>query len=86
MKIYKVRAWVNDNKKGNVEHPFKREEVFVKLDAGKRFFKEMVNEIKTWEQYSKYDCHVEFFIPHIFNDGCLSYWPDDNKYIDKYPK
>lgn len=86
MKIYKVRAWVNQNIKGRIEHPFQREEVFLKKKTALAFYKEMVSEIKTWDTISKkYEGFVQCFIPHIFKDGSLAYWPDGDKYIAKYP-
>lgn len=86
MTIYKVRAWVNDaDSKGYIQHAFKHEECFVKLEGARNCFEDMVNQVKSWELYAKYGVHVELFIPHINTDGSLSHWPSNKEYIDQYP-
>lgn len=85
-RLYKVRAWVNKwDRKGGYSHPFRHEEVFLKLKAAKRVFDVCVNEVKTWQGLPGIkSVRVTLFIPHVFEDGSLAYWPDDEKYIKQY--
>jgi len=90
MKLYKVRAWVNHTvkrgrNKGHIEHPYFKEEVFTKLNGALSVFRACVNEIQSYDMYGD-EPHVELFVPHIYEDGHLAYWPDDEKYIAKYPE
>ena len=90
MKIYKVRAWVNAkrDKRGNLpEHAFKKEIVIINnLKTAKAIYQDIKLELRMYEQYSnKYPSgHCQLFEPHIFENGTLAHWPDDEKYIEKY--
>ncbi len=87
MKIYKIRAWTNKTGKrgrgkGIITHPYSFEEIIIdNLETAKSLFREQVSRIKEEMGNNK---HVELFEPHIFEDGSLAYWPDNNSYIDKY--
>jgi hypothetical protein len=86
MTLYKIRAWVNrSNRQGRLEHPYEFEAIVVNKKTAKRIFKEQVDIIKNqWEPYRHDSVKVTLFVPHIFEDGTLAYWPDDEKYIDQY--
>jgi hypothetical protein len=83
--IYKVRAWVNRRDRENVvDHPYSFEEVVVNnLESAQRMFDRQVMTVKNWEMYGD-KVYVELFVPHIFEDGTLAYWPDNNEYIRTY--
>ena len=84
MRIYKIRAWINERtRKGNIEYPHVYEEVVVCKKTACSLFLKQVAELKTW-QFSLYSGKAEVFIPYIFKDGTLAYWPDKGKYIEKF--
>ena len=87
--IYKVRAWVNAkrDRRGNLpKHPHKHEEVIINnLEYARACFKSAKNEVKTYKGYSKYPSGCcELFEPHIHENGLLAYWPDKEKYIERF--
>lgn len=86
MKLYMVRAWVNKwHRNGGYSHPFKLDEVFTKLPRAKEVYDSCVAEIKTWEDLSDiHSVQAMLFVPHIFDNGALAYWPDNEKYIKRY--
>ena len=77
MKIYKIRAWVNQNKKGRNEHPHYFETVVIdNLETAKRLFGEQKSEVRTWEGLKNvHSVKVDLFIPEIHKDGTLAYYP-----------
>jgi len=89
MTLYKIRAWVHERKKNGsyteVE-PYSYETVVVEnLETAKMIFGKNVAEVKQWSQMSsRYSGKVELFVPHMFPDGTLAYWPEDEKYIDTW--
>jgi hypothetical protein len=91
-KIYKVRAWVNKTARRSVrgfapavEKVFYKEAVIVNnLKRVKAVYGELKNEASCSQYYSGYSGAAELFEPHIFDNGELAYWPDDEKYIEKY--
>jgi len=84
-KIWKVRAWVNRKKRnGDLEQPHHFSEVFLTESAARRSYGKQLNEIKTWSYLAKHSGKAEFFIPHVFDDGSLAYWPDHEEFIENY--
>jgi len=85
MELYKVRAWVNQRKKGSLEQPYYFEEVVLNKDTATSLFSREKGRVKTYEGLRSIELiHCEVFVPHIFEDGTLAYWPDNNEYIEKY--
>lgn len=90
MKIYKIRGWVNSKKRRRhmesvIDHPYQKEEIYVKLEGAKNCYIKMKAEIKNEVSYAGVEsAHLELFIPHVFKDGGLAYWPDKEKYIEKW--
>lgn len=86
MRLYMVRAWVNEwHMKGGYAHPYKHEEVFTKIKIAKAVFNDCVNEVKTWEGLSGiHSVKVTLFTPHIFDSGQLASYPASGKYIKIY--
>jgi hypothetical protein len=86
MTLYKIRAWVNkSDRRGTIKHPYSFQEVVVNKKTAKRIYDAQLAIIKNqWEPYAHHSVRVECFKPHIFEDGTLAYWPDDNKYITQY--
>ena len=83
-RVYKVRAWVNEtNRKGVVEHPHSYEEMCLTESAARRLYRKQLSELKSWESYGKYSGRCQLFIPHVFDDGSLAYWPDNEEYIER---
>jgi hypothetical protein len=91
MKIYKIRAWTNKTvqrgkKRGNIEHPYSKEIIIIdNLESAKRVFESEAYNIR-YEISDADRGFAELFEPHIFQDGTLAYWPDNDQYIDKYPQ
>lgn len=85
MALYKIRAWVNERtQKGFIEHPYTYDEIVLhNKKTACSLFQKQVSELKTW-QYSIYSGKAEVFVPHVFEDGTLAYWPDDDNYICKF--
>lgn len=88
MKIYKIRGWVNRKSTKRNPHPdraFSYEEVVLNLETAKRKFEFTKREVNSFAGMSGYSSgYAQLFIPHIFEDGTLAYWPADEKYIEKY--
>lgn len=75
-RIYKVRAWVNPTGSGE-DHLYTYHDVFLTESAARRQYKIQVDELESWNNMSNVSsCIAELFIPHVFDDGSLAYWPD----------
>jgi hypothetical protein len=88
MKIYKIRAIIQETKRsGQSVDVYRKDEIVVidNLETAKQIFKDEKNNAECYTQSSKYSCIVELFVPHIHNNGTLAYWPDkENGYIDQF--
>ena len=88
MIIYKIRSLVTERKRGGKYIDVYQKEIIIidNLQRAKEKYKYELNEVMTWTQYSKYHGLCELFTPHLFDNGELAYWPDNNIYINKYNK
>lgn len=87
MTIYKIRSWSwRVDRKGNmVDQEGNRDEIVIdNLERAKEIYEKHLNEIKYVAQYSKYHGRCQLFIPHLFDNGELAYWPDNDEYIEKF--
>lgn len=90
MKIYKIRGWVNRHIKrgrraGEVEREYYAEEIIIdNLETAKRKFEEVKNQVNCQGYYSGFSGKAELFEPHLFEDGTLAYWPDNENYIEQF--
>lgn len=81
MKIYKVRALVYERAKEGLKIIYNDEEIIINnLDTAIEYFNKFKNQVNTWKGLPNItDGKCELFEPHIFKNGTLAYWPDDNK-------
>ena len=88
MELYKIRGWVNrkaTKRNPMPDHAFSYEEVVLNLDTAKRKFESTKREVIGFSCMSGYSSgYAQLFIPHVFEDGTLAYWPDNEEYIEKY--
>jgi hypothetical protein len=86
-RIYKARMWVVrritrgrlKGQIGDVEH---HEEIIINnLDTAKRKYEQCKKAMELHKGMSGYSGGVELFEPHIFENGTIAYWPEDEKYI-----
>jgi hypothetical protein len=88
--IYKVRMFVNDRptrgkNKGNIERIEYRETVIIgNLDYARAIYHDYKNAVATYNFNSRYQGKAELFIPHVFDNGMLADWPDNDQYIERY--
>lgn len=84
-KIYKIRAWVtNKGKRGlNKNESYIEEVVVNNLESAKSKFKDALGRVQCDSYYGNRTWDAELFEPHIFDDGTLAYWPDNENYIEK---
>uniref|UniRef100_A0A6M3IPV9 Uncharacterized protein n=1 Tax=viral metagenome TaxID=1070528 RepID=A0A6M3IPV9_9ZZZZ len=88
-KIYKIRMWVNEkrDRRGNLKpHPINKTEIVINnLEYAKSIYEQFKSEMKMYKGYKSYvSGYCQLFEPHIFENGTLAYWPDKEKYIEKY--
>lgn len=85
MTVYKVRAYVNKrtSKGADKEALYKETVVLDNLQTAESIYKAYKNDCETYTQYSGYHGACELFVPHIFEDGTLAYWPDKEQYIER---
>ena len=87
--IYKVRAFVNryvtrGRNKGSFERTSERDWIVINnLASAKSIYEETKKVVEYQCQLAGYTGKVELFIPHIFEDGTLAYWPDED-YIERW--
>lgn len=87
-KIYRILMWVNKRVargrlKGNLERIETVDVIVVNnLETAKHEYKKALNRLTTW-YYSQYSGKCQLFEPHIFDDGTLAAWPDNEKYIEQ---
>lgn len=88
IKIFKIRAVVTEQKKDRWVDVYRCDEKVIVGDEqhARAVYKDRLNEIQTYAQYSKYSCLCELFEPHIFDNGELAYWPDDGIYLERFNK
>ena len=80
-RVYKVRAWVNTGK----EQVYQYGDVFLTESAARREFKIQASVVEGWKSWpNTRSGRVMLFIPHVFDDGSLATWPDDENYIDQF--
>lgn len=86
--IYKVRAIIMKKKKGSWTDVYRKDEIVTinSLERAMEVYREEKNNAECYTQYSKYSAIVELFIPHIFDNGQLAYWPDHANYIEQFRK
>jgi len=86
MTIYKIRSWSwRVNRKGEYVDKEQNEDIVIdNLDRAKEIYNKHLNEIECLSQYSKHHGRCQLFIPHLFDNGELAYWPDNEKYIEKF--
>ena len=89
--IYKIRAWSNKRikrgiRRGDIEHSYWYERVVVNnLEHAKRLYEEQRSIVSNEHSYAGIESvKAELFEPHIFDDGELAYWPDNDVYIERY--
>jgi len=92
MKIYKIIMNVSEynrrkDEQKNVTH---KEEIVIgknNLKYARAVFSGWKSELNSSFSYHTRGIErtgtVQLFIPHVFENGLLAYWPDDNKYILK---
>ena len=79
MTIYKIRMYINKQKRReNVRYEEKEEIIIDNLETAKRKYKACLERMECLRGVKGYSGRVELFIPHIFEDGSIAYWPDDN--------
>lgn len=88
IRIFKIRAAVQEKKKDTWKDVYRKDEKVIigSEDRAREIYREILNEIQTYAQYFKYSCICELFEPHIFDNGELVYWPDNEKYIERFKK
>lgn len=88
--IYKIRARVGEYRprarEKHLEVLYKEKTVIGNLDRARNIYKSLLNEVKSYMDYSKYSGFAELFIPHIHENGETAYWPDNDEYIDRFVK
>jgi hypothetical protein len=88
--IYKVRMFVNGTptrgkNKGNIERIEYRGTVIIdNLEYARAIFHDYKNAVATYNFNSRYQGKAELFIPHVFDNGMLADWPDNDQYIERY--
>jgi hypothetical protein len=88
-KIYKIRAWVNHTPergrdKGRVQIESYHEEIILNnLKSAKELFKTALSRVQCDGYYGYRTWTAELFEPHVFENGTLAYWPDNENYIEK---
>jgi hypothetical protein len=89
MKLYKIRAWVNytltkGKDKGRIQQESYHEKIIVNnLETAEREYTNLLHRVQNDGSYGARVWHAELFEPHIFDDGSLAYWPDNDLYIEK---
>lgn len=89
--IFKVMAWVSQkNKLGNWIDLYRKSQVIIANPARAReIYEECKNQVEVLTFYSERQPKIGkclLFVPHIHENGELAYWPDDEKYIEKFEK
>lgn len=89
MKIYKIQYTINNRiergkDRGRIERIETRDEIVVDnfdsaINLYKRFWKRWENHVSCYGYFG----FVEVFEPHIYDDGTLAYFPDDENYIGR---
>lgn len=90
-KIYKVRCIVMKTitrgiNKGRPEDVYRMDEKIIigNIDRAREIYLKEKNQANQYFQYANHFGMVELFEPHIFDNGELAYWPDNDKYIEQY--
>ena len=83
-KVWKVRAWVHKSSRKGMEQVHSFEEVFLTESAALHRYADQVCSVKGYTCYANHTGKVELFIPHVFDNGTLAYWPDADGYIERY--
>lgn len=87
--LYKIQAWVIVRTKIGFKDEFRETEIVVNnLKTARRKYDELFNKLECSLFYnsSSKKARCELFIPHIFEDGTLATWPDDENYIKQFIK
>lgn len=85
IKIFKVRGLVLNKGRGKKHNePFFYEEKVIigNLRTAINEYLKTKNAVFTWGDYKIYGV-VELFTPHIYGNGNIAYWPDDEIYLLK---
>ena len=84
--IYKIRMFVNkaDRKNGGFKRIEYSEEIILdNIKTAKAYYASAKNTMKTYSGLMGFCGSVELFVPHIFDNGVLAYYPDNDNYIEK---
>lgn len=90
MRIYKLIVHVTEynRRKDRRETILHKESVYIrKLAGAKAEYAYELQCLKSSFSYSTKGIEktgsISLFIPHVFDNGLLAYWPDNNKYIER---
>ena len=82
--IYKIRYIINKHTPRSTKHNWEKVEdqefiIIGNLETALNKFKELSNKCEEYKFYNQYFGLCELFIPKIYNDGSLAYFPEDEK-------
>lgn len=89
MEIYKARYFVTKRRKnGKVDFSWRGHSgeavVIDNLETAKGEYARFLNECKQYDEEGCYQGACELFVPAIYTDGKLAYFPENDKYIERF--